>query len=205
MKTQLRISAVSLFAVLILTMTAVPVSATLLFSNGPPAGNIYGWEIYSGYVVSNTVVFTSGGTATSFTVGLWVLPGQLPTGLDWSITATENGTPGVGGHYNFVGVGTDLQYWGLANGTIGGGGSTGVACPPQPLGCDLYEATVSIPGGVPLNAGIYWLNLQNATATAGPVGWDENDGLHRTPWAQSARKIPTFTAHATAPRLNPAA
>jgi hypothetical protein len=137
MKTHFRISVVSLFAVLSLTMTAVPVSASLLFSNGPPAGNIYGWEIDSGYVVSNTVVFNPGGTATSFRVGLWVLPGQLPTGLDWSITTTENSGLGDSGHYNFVGIGTDLQYWGLANGSIGSGGSTGLACPPQPFGCDL--------------------------------------------------------------------
>ena len=38
------------------------------------------------------------------------------------------------------------------------------------------QATINIPGGIPLTAGTYWLNLQTATATSGPVGWDENNG-----------------------------
>jgi hypothetical protein len=43
-------------------------------------------------------------------------------------------------------------------------------------GYDLEQLTFSIPGP-DLNAGTYWLNLQNAiTDQGGPVSWDENDG-----------------------------
>ena len=181
MKTQIRIWVLSLLAVLSLMIAAIPASAGLLFSNGSPAGNIYGWEIDNGFAVSDSFSFASGGTATSFTVGLWVLPGQKPHSLEWSVTGAEfGGTVYGSGNYTFVGLGTDLTLWGTAQGYIGGGpAGSGTACPAA--GCDLYEATVNIPGGLPLLSGsTYWLNLQNATADTpgGIVGWDENDGPH---------------------------
>ncbi len=178
MKTQLRIPVLTLLAVLSLMMTAVSASAQgLLFSNGGPAGNIYGWEIDSGYVVSDSFQFASGSTATSFVVGLWVLPGETPQHVDWSITTAENGgTFFDSGSYNFAS--TDLTPSPVKGTTfIGGNGLSGTPCPNT--GCDIYRATVNIPGGVSLSGGsTYWLNLQNAftNVPGDPVGWDENNG-----------------------------
>jgi hypothetical protein len=180
MKTQVRISLLSLFAVFSLMMAAFPASAgVLLFSNGSPAGNIYGWEIDNGYVVSDSFSFS--GTANSVVVGLWVLPGQKPQSLEWSVTSSENALcPSneclSSGTYIFQPA--DLTPWsgGLAYGYIGGGnGTTATNCT---AGCPLYLATINFPGGLSVPGGTtVWLNLENATATGGgPVGWDENDG-----------------------------
>ena len=176
MKTHLRISVVSLFAVLSLTMTAVPALGQLTVQQRSTCGQHIrmGDRQWLRREQHRRVHLRRYGHQFH---GRALGP---PRSAADRFGLVDHGhgerCRGDGGHYNFVGIGTDLQYWGLANGSIGSGGSTGLACPPQPFGCDLYEATVNIPGGVPLNAGTYWLNLQNATATAGPVGWDENDG-----------------------------
>ena len=75
--------------------------------------------------------------------------------MDWSITSQENG------------------------GIVYGGGTASVT--QQFISVNAYgywEYEVTANGlNVRLNAGTYWLNLQNATVPSGdPVYWDENSG-----------------------------
>ena len=87
-------------------------------------------------------------------LGLWALPGDVPTGATWSIGSTPFG--------NDIGSGTSalssaFQY---TNG----------------YGYDLYESTFSLNKALP--AGTYYLTLTGGADSLGSGGyyWDETDG-----------------------------
>jgi len=148
--------------VLLLTLAAVPAKAAdiqLLYSNGPVDGYTDAWTINFGYEVSNSFAVGSSATVTSFSFSNWVYPGDIPLTVDWSITSNEFGGTTYGS-----GTSPLINAFQFNNGFPNGG-------------YDIYISTVTNIS-VPLAAGSYWLNLQNAvTAQGNPMFWDENSGV----------------------------
>ncbi len=135
---------------------AIPASAQILYNNGPAGPDIDAWTINFGYIVSDTFTLTSNSTVSGFDFAAWEFPGDKVLTVDWSITSQENG------------------------GTMYGGGTANVTqkfISVNAYGYDEDEVTAT--GlNLGLNAGTYWLNLQNAVTQQGnPVYWDENSGM----------------------------
>ncbi len=144
---KMRIAALT---VLCLALASIPALADV--NNGPINGTTDAWTINFGYVVSDTFTLSSASTVTSVSFGVWEFPGDTMSTVDWTITATENGT-GVGLTSNVTDKYISTNQYGY--------------------NIDL----ISFNAGVPLAAGTYWLNLYNATVPSGdPVYWDENSG-----------------------------
>ncbi len=144
--------------ILFLTLAAVAASAQVLYDNGPINGTVDAWTINFGYIVSDTFTLLSNSTVGGFDFGVWEFPGDTLTSVDWSFTSMENGgTP-------------------YASGTASGKNLTDKFVSSNQYGYNIDEISVS--GlNVGLNAGTYWLNLQNAKVPSGdPVYWDENAG-----------------------------
>ena len=142
-------------SILCLVLAVIPASGTILYNNGPAGPDADAWTINSGYIVSDTFSLTSNSTVGGFDFVAWEFPGDSVLTVDWSITSQENG------------------------GTVYGGGTASVT--QQFISVNAYgywEYEVSATGlNVGLNAGTYWLNLQNAVVSNGdPVYWDENSG-----------------------------
>jgi hypothetical protein len=149
---KLRIASLTL---VLLALVAVPAMAQTLYTNGPTNGNTDAWTIGFGFIVSDTFTLNSAGTVNGVNFAAWLLSGDTMGPDQISITTAENG-------------GTTLF-----NGTL----------TPTQSGCVLNSlefdvCTESVTGiNTPLNAGTYWLNMQNSAATDGdPVYWDENSG-----------------------------
>ncbi len=140
--------------VLCLALCSIPAWAD--YDNGPINGTTDAWTINFGYIVSDTFVAGSSTNIGGFDFGVWEFPGDTMSSVDWSITSGENG------------------------GTVYGSGTASVTdkfLSTNQYGYNIDLITVS--GlNVGLNAGTYWLNLQNATVPSGdPVYWDENSGV----------------------------
>ena len=87
--------------------------------------------------------------------GAWLFPGDTLESAQVSITSSE-----FGGTSFFDGVVNFLQS----------------GCASNQLGFNVCTETGDFPGPT-LNAGTYWLNLNNAVVSTGdPVYWDENSG-----------------------------
>jgi PEP-CTERM motif len=151
----MRIASLSLLA-LCLTLAAVPAMAQTVYSNGAINGNVDAWTINFGYIVSDTFNVTNNATTiTGGSFGMWLFPGDTLTSAELSITSGENG-------------GTSY-FDQTVNFTTG-------ACSTNNLGYSVCTENTSFSGPT-LNAGTYWLNLQNASVPSGdPVFWDENSG-----------------------------
>ena len=128
----------------------------VLYENGQVNGTGNAWTINSGFIVSDTFTLAVSATVRDFDIWLWELPGDTVTSIEWSITSQENG--------GFV----------FASGTTASVFDSFIST--NQFGYNIDELTVT---GlhVPLPAGTFWLNLQNATVPTGdPVYWDENNG-----------------------------
>jgi uncharacterized repeat protein (TIGR03803 family) len=127
----------------------------VLYSNGPLNGTVDAWTINNGYVVSNSFTLSSAYTVTGFDFYVWAYPGDTARTVDWSITSDPLG------------------------GTTFGSGTaqlTGTFISTNEYGYDIDLETATGPI-VPMGAGTYFLNLQNATTAQGnPLYWDENNG-----------------------------
>jgi len=152
---KMRIASLSLLA-LCLTLAAVPAMAQTVYSNGPVDGNTDAWTINFGFSVSDTFnVANNGTTITGGTFDMWVFPGDTLSSAELSITSGENG-------------GTSF-FDQTVNFTQG-------ACTGNQYGFNVCSESTSFSGPT-LNAGTYWLNLQNASVPSGdPIYWDENSG-----------------------------
>jgi len=141
---------------LCLTLAVVPALAQTVYSNGAINGNTDAWTINFGYIVSDTFnVTNSGTTITGGSFGMWLFPGDTLTSAELSITSGENG-------------GTSY-FDQTVNFTQG-------SCSVNNYGYDVCTENTSFSGPT-LNAGTYWLNLQNASVPSGdPIFWDENSG-----------------------------
>jgi hypothetical protein len=151
----MRIASLSLLA-LCLTLAAVPAMAQTVYSNGAINGNTDAWTINFGFIVSDTFnVSNNGTTITGGSFGMWLFPGDTLTSAELSITSGENG-------------GTSY-FDQTVNFTQG-------ACTGNQFGFNVCTENTSFSGPT-LNAGTYWLNLQNASVPDGdPIYWDENSG-----------------------------
>jgi hypothetical protein len=143
-------------AVLVVAAAAVPTKAeTVLYDNGPLNGNIQAYGINFGFGVSDSFQLSTTVFSVDFaSVGLWVLPGDIPLTVDWSIGTTffssdiASGTSSLSNTFDFT------------NG----------------FGYDIYSSVFSF-FGFSLPAGTFYLTLQNATSAEGnPVFWDQNSG-----------------------------
>jgi uncharacterized repeat protein (TIGR03803 family) len=127
-----------------------------IYDNGPINGNVDAWTINFGYVTSDTITVGSGSGVDGMTFGAWLLPGDTLTSAEVSITSSENGGTSYFDQYvNFSQSG----------------------CTANQLGYNVCTVSTTF-NGPNLNAGTYWVNLQNASVPSGdPVYWDENSGV----------------------------
>ncbi len=125
------------------------------YSNGPINGTVDAWTINFGFIVSDSFTFNSPGGIYQLSFGAWLFPGDVLESVEMSITSSE-----FGGTSYFDEV---------VNLTQSG-------CYSNQLGFSVCSEITSL-SGPSLNAGTYWLNLQNAVVNTGdPVYWDENAG-----------------------------
>jgi hypothetical protein len=147
-----------LFALAVLAIAlAVPAAAqTDLYDNGPTNGTADGWAINFGFEVSNTFNLASASTVQGITFATWNLPGDVLQSAEVSITSQE-----FGGTTYFDQTISFVQH----------------SCVSNQYGWNICEQTGDLGSGVHLNAGTYYLNLQNAEVNTGdPIYWDENSG-----------------------------
>jgi hypothetical protein len=141
---------------LCLILAAFPAVAQTVYSNGPTNGNTDAWYVNFGFAVSDTFnVALNVTTITGATFSMWLYPGDTLTSAELSITSQENG-------------GTNY-YTQVDNFNQSG-------CGTNRYGFDVCTETTAFSGPT-LQAGTYWLNVQNASDPSGdPVYWDENSG-----------------------------
>ena len=150
---KMRIASLSLLA---LCLAVVPAMAQTVYSNGATNGNTDAWTINFGFIVSDTFNVSNNGTTISGgSFAMWLVPGDTLTSAELSITSSEfGGTSFFDQTVNF----------------------TQGACTVNQYGYNVCAENTSF-NGPTLNAGSYWLNLQNASVPSGdPVYWDENSG-----------------------------
>jgi PEP-CTERM motif len=146
--------------ILCLVLAAVPAFAqNWSWDNGPINGTTDAWTINFGYIVSDTFV-AGGSNVTSFSFGVWELPGDKMDAGDWSITSGENSGTVYG------------------SGTASGNNITDTFVSTNQYGYDIDKITYSGFNVTGLtNGATYWLNISNAAVPSGdPVYWDENSG-----------------------------
>ncbi len=144
-------------AIVLVALVAIPALAQNdIYDNGPTNGTVDAWTINFGFIVSDTFTIGEGGnTVNGLNFAAWLFPGDILESAEVSITSSEfGGTTYFDGNVNFTASG----------------------CTTNQLGFSLCNETGSF-GPVSLNAGSYWLNLQNAVVNTGdPIYWDENSG-----------------------------
>ena len=148
----LRIASLTLLCLL----AATTASGQVLYDNGPVNGTVDAWTINFGFVVSDTFTLANNSTVGGFDMAVWEFKGDTVLTVGWSVTSQEN------------------------FGTLYGSGNATVSdkfISVNQFGYDIDELTAT--GlNLPLNAGTYWINMQNAVVTNGdPVYWDENNGV----------------------------
>ena len=134
-----------------------PLDSNDIYDNGPINGNTDAWTIGFGFIVSDTFTVASDGTnITGMSFGAWLYAGDTLTSAELSITSGENS-----------GTSYFDQTVKFAQGS----------CTVNQYGYNICTETTSF-NGPALNAGTYWVNLQNASVPSGdPVYWDENSGV----------------------------
>jgi hypothetical protein len=143
---------------LYLLLAAVPAVAQQdLYDNGPTDGETQAWTINFGFAVSNTFTLSGDATVNGLSFAAWLFPGDVLESVEVSITSSE-----FGGTTYFD------QSVPFTTGSCFSNGNF-----------DVCNETGSF-AGVPMNAGTYWLNLQNGVVNNGdPVYWDQNGGPSR--------------------------
>ena len=146
-----------LLLLLALCLIAVPAFAQVdLYDNGPTDGTTDAWTINFGFEMSNSFVLSNAASVNGVTFAAWLFPGDVLESLEVSITSGE-----FGGTVYFDGVSVSI---------------TQGSCFANNFGFHVCNESGSF-SGVNLNAGTYWLNLQNAVVNTGdPIYWDENSG-----------------------------
>jgi hypothetical protein len=147
----------AVIAVLVVAASAVPTKAdSVIYDNGPLDGNTQAYSINFGFSVSDSFfgppMFTS---LTGATIGLWVLSGDKPLTVDWSIGTSFFGSDVASGTSSLT------RKFDFTNG----------------FGYDIYTSSFSFHTELFPPQGTYYLTLQNATSVHGnPVYWDQNSG-----------------------------
>ena len=146
----------SLLTIAALFVATVPALADqILYNNGGIDDDVDAWTINFGFVVSNTFTLASNSTLTGFHFNAWLFPNDVLQSAEVSITSDEFG-------------GTTYFDQNLA--------FTQSQCVQNAYGYNVCLESSSF-NGPNLDAGTYWVNLQNAAVNTGdPVYWDENSG-----------------------------
>jgi hypothetical protein len=134
-----------------------PLDSNDIYDNGPINGNTDAWTINFGFITSDSLNLSNDGTAvTGMSFGAWLFSGDTAPSVEVSITSLENGgTSYFDQTVNF----------------------TESNCTGNQFGFNVCTETGTF-NGPTLNAGTYWVNLQNASVPSGdPVYWDENSGV----------------------------
>jgi uncharacterized repeat protein (TIGR03803 family) len=128
----------------------------VVYENGPLNGNAIAWALNFGYAATNSFAFQSSNTVLGFDFYAWEAQGDTALSVDWSITDQPFGG-------NTYGSGTAQL--------------TDAFLTYNQYGYQIDK--ISVTGlSVPLPAGTFWLNLQNAVMTSGgALYWDENSGV----------------------------
>jgi hypothetical protein len=150
---KLRIASLMLLALCLAVVPAI--AQTDIYDNGAINGTSDAWTINFGFIVSNSFTLDAHANVSGLSFGAWLTPGDVLQSAEVSITSSEfGGTTFFDGTVNFTQSGCVVNQFGFNVCTESG--------------------TFAGPS---LNAGTYWLNLQNATVNTGdPVYWDENSG-----------------------------
>ncbi len=126
-----------------------------VYDNGPSDGNTDAWTINFGFVVSDSFTLSSSTTIFNMAFTTWMFAGDVLQSADISITSQE--------------FGGSTFFFGTVN-------FTQSDCVGNSFGFNVCTENGSL-SGPSLNAGTYWLNMQNAVVSNGdPVYWDENGG-----------------------------
>ena len=150
---KMRIASLTLLALCLAVVPAV--AQTDIYDNGAINGTADAWTINFGFTVSDSFTLGSASTVSGLSFGAWLTPGDILESAEVSITSSEFG-------------GTSF-FDGVVNFSQGG-------CSSNQFGFNVCTETGSFSGPA-LNAGTYWLNLNNAVVNTGdPIYWDENSG-----------------------------
>ena len=160
----------ALFTVLGLCLVSLPAVAQVdLYDDGPTDGTTDAWTINFGFAVSNTFTISNPAQVNALEFAAWLFPGDVLESVEIQMTSSE-----FGGTTYFDQV---------VNLTQSG-------CTLNQFGFDLCTEAGMFSGPT-LNAGRYWLTLQNGVVNNGdPVYWDENSG----PSQSSENTVGTITA-----------
>jgi PEP-CTERM motif-containing protein len=145
------------FLTILAAVAAVPaVAQSDLYDNGPTNGTTDAWTINFGFIVSDTFTLGAATSPTGITFAAWLFPGDVLESAEVSITSSE-----FGGTTYFDEV---VQF-------------DQSGCVLNQFGFNVCREDGWFRTQPNLNAGTYWLNLQNAVVNTGdPVYWDENGG-----------------------------
>lgn len=141
---------------LVVCLTALPaIAQSDVYDNGPTNGTVDGFTINFGFTVSDRFVFNQATTINGLEFAAWLTPGDVLETADVLISSEEfGGTTFFEGTVDFIPAGCEENQFGFN------------VC-----------AELGTFADVNLNAGAYWLTLQNAVVNTGdPVYWDQNDG-----------------------------
>ncbi len=131
----------------------------VIYENGPVNGTTDAWTINFGYIVSDSFVPSNGGQVSGFDFGVWELPGDKLSSLQWSITSAPNGGTVYG------------------SGTVSGSSLTDKFISTNQWGYDIDEISATGLSVSVTSGSTYWFNVFNAAVPSGdPVYWDENSG-----------------------------
>lgn len=143
--------------VLAAALAVSAVAQTEIYDNGPINGTNDAWTINFGFAVSDSFAVSGGNsTVTGLTFGSFLIPGDVVTSVELSITSSE-----FGGTSYFDQVVSLVQ----SN------------CVSNQYGFNICHEDATFDGPT-LQNGTYWLTLQNAITSSGdPAYWDENSGV----------------------------
>jgi PEP-CTERM motif-containing protein len=142
-------------SLLVLCLAVVPaIAQTDLYDNGPINGTVDSWTINFGFAVSDSFTLSGNSQVNGLSFGAWMFPGDTLVSAEVAITSSEfGGTSYFDQSVNFTASG----------------------CVTNQMGYNVCTETGSF-APVNLNAGTYWLTLENACCTDDPLYWDENSG-----------------------------
>ena len=135
-----------------------PLGGSDIYDNGPINGDTDAWTINFGFIVSDSFNIPANNQPqiTGMSFGAWLFPGDYLTSVEVSITSGAN-----------AGI---IYFDQTVDFTQG-------SCTVNQYGYNICAETGTF-NGPTLNAGTYWVNLQNAKMPSyDPAYWDENSGV----------------------------
>jgi hypothetical protein len=145
-----------LTVLLMLCFAAASASADTIYTNGPINGTTDAWTFNFGFTPSNSFIVSQSMTQlTGLQFGAWLFPGDVLESAEVLI-----------GHNELSGdISDQVLTFTQSN------------CSGNQYGFNVCVESGSFTQPVNLDAGTYWITLQNGVVNSGdPVYWDENSG-----------------------------